>query len=134
MPSSNTSQNSFQKKAERMKVFRTSQRNKLQRTTKLQIQVQEEERKRLLMADRLAYLVADQDTRKEPLRQRINMLEAENFHQKEVFLEQWLFYKDLWEGRVLASVEWSGWWLGFLFLLGLFLGVLLHWWFAGLGW
>ena len=43
MPSSNTSQNSFQKKTERMKIFRTSQRNKLQRATELQVQAQEEE-------------------------------------------------------------------------------------------
>ena len=47
------------------------------------------------MVDRLAYLVADQSTREEPLRQRINTLEVENFRQKEAFLEQWLFYKDL---------------------------------------
>jgi hypothetical protein len=133
MPSSNTSQNSFQKKTERMKIFRTSQRNKLQGATELQVQAQEE-RIRLLMADRLAYLVADQNTREEPLRQRINTLEAESLRQKEAFLEQWLFYKDLWEGRVLTSVGWSGWWLGFLFLLGLFLGIFLRWWFAGLGW
>ena len=86
------------------------------------------------MADRLVYLVADQDTREEPLRQRINILEAENFCQKEAFLEQWLFYKDLWEGQVLVSVGWSGWWLGFLFLLGLFLGIFLRWWFAMLDW
>ena len=68
MPFSNTSQNSFQKKAERMKIFCTSQRNKLQRATELQVQVQEEERRRLLMADRLTYLVADQSICEEPLR------------------------------------------------------------------
>ena len=135
MPSNNRSQNDVQKKVERMKTFRSQQKNKVHKQFAiLQIQAQEEERKRLLMADRLAYLVADQNTREEPLRQRINTLEAENFRQKEAFLEQWLFYKDLWEGRVLASVGWSGWWLGFLFLLGLFLGVLLRWWFAGLDW
>ena len=100
----------------------------------MQVQAQEEERKRLIMADRLAYLATDQNTREEPLRQRINTLEAENLRQKEAFLEQWLFYKDLWEGRVLTSVGWSGWWLGCLFLLRIFLGIFLCWWFAGLNW
>ena len=79
------------------------------------------------MADRLVYLINDQNTHEEPLRQRINTLEAKNLRQKEAFLKQWLFYKDLWKGRVLTSVGWSGWWLGFLFLLGLFLGIFLCW-------
>ena len=128
MPSNNHSQKDVQKKVERMKTFHSQQRNKIQKQfATLQTQAQEEERKRLLMADRLAYLVADQNTREEPLRQRINTLETENLRQKEAFLKQWLFYKDLWEGRVLTSVGWSGWWLGFLFLLGLFLGIFLRW-------
>jgi hypothetical protein len=96
MPSNNHSKNNLQKSVEHMRTFRSQQRNKVhEQFATLQTQAQEEERKRLLMADRLAYLVADQDTREEPLRQRINTLEAENLRQKEAFLEQWLFYKDL---------------------------------------
>ena len=96
MPSNNHSKNNLQKSAERMRTFCSQQKNKVhEQFAILQTQAQEEERKRLLMADRLAYLVADQNTREEPLRQRINMLEAENLRQKEAFLEQWLFYKDL---------------------------------------
>ena len=86
------------------------------------------------MNDRLAYLIMDHSTQEEPLRQRINTLENENLRQKEALLEQWLFYKDLWEGRVLNSVGWSGWWLGCLFLLSLFFGIFLRWWFIELGW
>ena len=72
-----------------MRTFRSQQKNKVHKQfATLQTQAQEEERKRLLMADRLAYLVADQNTCEEPLRQRINTLEAENLHQKEAFLEQ----------------------------------------------
>jgi hypothetical protein len=109
MPSNNHSKNNLQKSAERMRTFHSQQKNKVhEQFTTLQTQTQEEERKMLLMADRLAYLIANQNIREEPLRQRINTLEAENFRQKEAFLKQWLFYKDLWEGRVLTSVGWSG--------------------------
>ena len=135
MPSNNHSKNACQKKAECKRTFRFKKNEEFQeQLVNLQVQNQSEERRNLLMNDRLARLIMDQNTHEEPLRQRINTLEVENSRQKEAFLEQWLFYKDLWEGRVLTSVGWSGWWLGYLFLLGLFLGIFLRWWFAMLDW